>query len=344
MNQPKLSIGRTGITKPPKICIYGPAGIGKSTFAKGAPSPIYLATEDRHGHLGIDAFEFAPGRFYAINYKECINAMLFLLREEHDKKTFVLDTGDWLQHFIYEEIVQENGAQDIQDPKKLSYQRGYELAEKKWYKDIFPIIQALNTQRKMWVILIFHSDVHNIKDTEKETYGKVAPAIHKDSTQAIVDFCDIVGFIDQKIIVSEGDDGKMRAKTIGDIVMKLGRSPAYYAKDSYGLPETLPFRKEDSWKTFYEALMPLLKKPEKKEDEKKENISNVSGDNGNTGPDNKLENKDSRNDEIYKKSHSNLTQAKQIHEEAKAQNKINKELNEAGAKAEKTLETFEGKL
>ena len=42
--------------EPPRITIYGGAGVGKSTFAAGAPNAIFLPTEDGIGVIGADRF------------------------------------------------------------------------------------------------------------------------------------------------------------------------------------------------------------------------------------------------------------------------------------------------
>ena len=42
--------------KPPRIMLYGTEGIGKSTFAAQAPSPIFLPTEDGLGEIDCASF------------------------------------------------------------------------------------------------------------------------------------------------------------------------------------------------------------------------------------------------------------------------------------------------
>ncbi len=42
--------------KPPRVLLYGPAGIGKTTFGASAPRPIFLPIEDGLGRIDVDSF------------------------------------------------------------------------------------------------------------------------------------------------------------------------------------------------------------------------------------------------------------------------------------------------
>jgi AAA domain len=45
------SLNRTAALKPPRILIHGVHGVGKTTFAAGAPDPVFILTEDGLGTL-----------------------------------------------------------------------------------------------------------------------------------------------------------------------------------------------------------------------------------------------------------------------------------------------------
>lgn len=247
----------TSINKPPKIVIFGREGIGKSTFASQAPSPVFIATEDRISHLGVEAPKFGGDRNYAVAYEEVILALRWLLTNDHNYKTLVIDTVDSLQGFLYTNVCKLAGTKDIQDLKTFPYQRGYEIAGKRWAEEVTSLVEALNTVKKMWVIEIAHVEIENVNEPDKEPYSKFTLPLHKKHIKPhVINNADIIGFIDQKVIVSE--DGK--AKTTGELILKFKRSPAYNSKDSYGLPDSIPFPKENAWGVFVEALTPLLKK------------------------------------------------------------------------------------
>jgi len=56
------SIQRRTQPKPPRITIFGVAGIGKTSFGASAPNPVFLQTED--GLSSIDAPSFGVLRTF----------------------------------------------------------------------------------------------------------------------------------------------------------------------------------------------------------------------------------------------------------------------------------------
>ena len=53
--------------KPPRIVLYGGAGIGKTFFAASMNKPIFLLLEDGLGQIEVDHFPLAQS-FEAVSY------------------------------------------------------------------------------------------------------------------------------------------------------------------------------------------------------------------------------------------------------------------------------------
>ena len=63
---------------PPVVLLYGPPGVGKTTFAGNAPAPIFIQTEDGANVVGADRFPLAESY-------DAIEAQLgTLVKEDHD--------------------------------------------------------------------------------------------------------------------------------------------------------------------------------------------------------------------------------------------------------------------
>jgi len=76
---------------PPRITLYGPEGVGKSTCGSGAPGAVFIDVE---GGLG----EIECARFPRVKTIEDVFAALTELRSTpHDFKSVVIDTADALE-------------------------------------------------------------------------------------------------------------------------------------------------------------------------------------------------------------------------------------------------------
>jgi hypothetical protein len=105
------AISRNTSIQPPRIMVYGPHGLGKTTFGASAPAPIFILTEDGLGRLEVDHFPVAK------SLKDVQDA-LSSLKGEHDFSTVVIDSLDWLDNLIWEQI---NGQYEAKD---LAYGKG----------------------------------------------------------------------------------------------------------------------------------------------------------------------------------------------------------------------------
>src|ERR1700758_2667199 len=71
--------------RPVFFCLYGPPGVGKSTFGSEMPDPIFIQTERGLDQITIPKFP-VPKTF--IEFYQQLNA---LDKEEHDYKSIVID-------------------------------------------------------------------------------------------------------------------------------------------------------------------------------------------------------------------------------------------------------------
>lgn len=248
----------TGITRPPKICIYGEHGIGKSSFGAECPNPIFLQTEDGLQGLKVKAFPLAT------SLSQVYEALSFLMTQKHDYKTLVIDSVDWLEKLIFRAVCEENGVTDIAAPG-LGYGRGYRVAAQKW--DVFlNKLTELISAKKMLVVLIAHAMIKKFEDPETQSFDKYQLDLQERGASTICEWCDIVGFCKQKIVVTKesGSFGAetVRGKTTGERLLCLEGVPAYEAKNRYGLPPSIPMIKGQTWKTLAQHLAKASKKEE----------------------------------------------------------------------------------
>ena len=92
------SIRKNEAISAPRLMLYGVEGIGKSTFAAGAPEPIFILTEDGLGSLKCKHFPLAT------SFDDVLEAISTLYSEKHSFQTVVIDSLDWLEAIIWREI------------------------------------------------------------------------------------------------------------------------------------------------------------------------------------------------------------------------------------------------
>src|SRR6185436_11325620 len=78
------------VAAPLRTVLYGPEGIGKSTFAAGSHKPIFLCAEDGTNELDV-------ARLKPATWDELFEAIAMLTTETHDYATVVTDTLYWAE-------------------------------------------------------------------------------------------------------------------------------------------------------------------------------------------------------------------------------------------------------
>src|SRR5207253_2754839 len=121
----KLQIRTGRLARPQKTVIYGPEGIGKSTLAAQFPSPVFLDTEGGTHHLDVARLA-APK-----TWDDVTAAVQSLAGEPHEFKTLVIDTADWLEKILAEDICRRANKAGIED---FGYGKGYVLLAEEFAK------------------------------------------------------------------------------------------------------------------------------------------------------------------------------------------------------------------
>ena len=154
------SLMSTSPLSPPRILIYGTAGVGKTTFATSADRPVVLPTEDGLGKIKVPRFPLA------CSFDEVMEALAALYSEAHDYGTVVVDSLDWLEPLVWQRACKDNGWRSIEDP---GYGKGYVAALDLW-RQYLDGLNALRDARGMTVIQISHADRKRFDSPEHEPY------------------------------------------------------------------------------------------------------------------------------------------------------------------------------
>lgn len=226
-----------------KIVIYGIEGVGKTTLASEFPSPLILDCERGSDHVDVDRIE--------INCMDDFReACLFLIREPHNFKSAIVDTGDWLATRANEEMLKADGCESIED---YGYGKGYKKAEERFMK----ILGLLDRVQKkgIHVVLLAHSRIVKFEEPDKGgSYDRYELKLEKKIMPLVKEWCDCLLFLNYETFMTERvkgqADGKLRATGGKERVIHCNHAAAWDAKNRHGLP--------DKVKATIEALDPII--------------------------------------------------------------------------------------
>ena len=245
------SITRGKRLRAPKIVIYGPPKVGKSTFAAQAPKAIGIITEEGLDNIDVDAFPKAA------SYEDVKSALLTLATEPHEYQTVFVDSLDWLEPLILAKICQENRVKNVED---IGYGKGYIMADDLW-RDFFAALDYLRNEKNMTIICIAHEQINKVKNpTLADDYDAYSLKLNKRAVGIINEWADVIGFANHEVITRAAEGGfnqkEIKAVSTGARKLHLNPHPAYIAGNRYGMPDT-PL----SWAAFSQALTAAMTAP-----------------------------------------------------------------------------------
>jgi hypothetical protein len=229
---------------PRRMLVYGTAGIGKSTFATCAPSPIVIQTED--GLNEIDCHKFPVSTTLA----EVMANLGALYNEDHPYRTVVIDSMDWLERLIWAKVCTDRQVATIED---IGYGKGYVFALQHW-RDVLDGLTALRERRGMSVVLIAHARIERFENPETEAYDRYVPRLHKTASALVSEWCDEVLFATYRVFTKATDEGfnqkRVQGLGSGERVLRASERPSHLAKNRLNLPDELPL----AWSEFAKFL------------------------------------------------------------------------------------------
>jgi hypothetical protein len=236
------------MTLPPRVIIHGLTGAGKTSFGASCPTPVFASVEkNAFGKLKVDYQEIDSS-------KDLLGFTAMLLKEQHEFKSFVLDTVDWMDKVIQQEVCD---AEKVDGIEKVGggYGKGYKAVQERWIK-IADALERLQVEKKMIVVLLAHSIVKTQTPPDSEPYDRWQLNVPDKTGTFLAEWSDIVGYLKGRITATEKQVGmKTVHKAIGkgDRVLLTSNHPAYLAKNRYSLPTEIPVGPTDGWTKLMEA-------------------------------------------------------------------------------------------
>lgn len=229
--------------RPLRVLLYSAEGLGKSTFASGAPNPVFLDVEDGTSQLDVARFPQPQG------WGDILDAVRVLTEEPHDFQTLCIDTLDAAEPFVWQHVCAAAGVRTIEEVGG-GFGKGYVAAIGEWLR-LQAALEALQQRREMHVILLAHAQVRAFRDPAGDAYDRYTLRLNEKAAGVMKEWCDDVLFGTLEVLTAQDQRTKrVRGVTTGARLVHTVRTAAWDAKTRHGLPETLPL----SWDEFAAAL------------------------------------------------------------------------------------------
>lgn len=236
------NVKRGRLDVPIKMLGYGTDGVGKSSFAAGAPSPFFVTLDNRTAHLDIARADPAPKSF-----ADMLGWIRLIELEKHDFKTLVLDPVNWGEPLVAVEVTG--------DPKMTlekwdgGFGRGISAATDRW-REVISCLERV-WMKGIHVIVLAHCTTKRFDDPEGASYDRYEIAMNPKSAGLFRQWADYVLFMRREAVARKIDSSqKFRGQATGRHVAHTKWTAAYDAKFSGTAPDEIPLE----WDAFYTAV------------------------------------------------------------------------------------------
>lgn len=245
-----MQLSKGKIFKAQKILIYGPEGIGKTTFASKFPGAVFIDTEGSTLHYDVTRFPYP-----VTSWQMLISDVHDVISDPSICKTLIIDTADWAEHLCESSVISEHQITSIEDP---GYGKGYT-----WIREEFgKLLNLLSdvTNAGINVVLTAHAQMRKFEQPDAlGAYDRWELKLSKQVAPLVKEWTDIIIFANFKtytVEVAKGgkaNDKKLKA-TGSRRVMYLTHHQCWDAKNRWGISDDIDNPADFDYKLITEFM------------------------------------------------------------------------------------------
>lgn len=252
---------------PPRVLIYGPPSVGKTTLAADADA-LFVDVEGGSGQLEVARYPFNPDddvdRYKPRTYDQLCDGVDNLIANRcYGYKAVAFDTGDAIEALIHRHLCAKYKVDSIEKVGG-GYGKGYRasIEELRRFQSKLEAVRAL---LGVTVIIVCHAQAITFKNPEGEDFDRWTLKVHasKDVSfaAALIEWCEIVGFLhfeggSKKLDEDGGREKRARGWSTDRRLLELAREAAWDAKWRLAtpMPTQIEIAAERPWSPISDAI------------------------------------------------------------------------------------------
>lgn len=231
-----MKITRGRIKKAKKVVVYGPEGIGKSTFASRFPDPVFIDTEGSTSSMDVARLPRPT------SWNMLLEEVDYIRSAPNECQTLVIDTIDWAEQLCVDHICSIHNKKGIED---FGYGNGYVYAKEEFGRFLNRLSDVIDVGIN--VVLTAHAQLRKFEQPDElGAYDrwelKLGKKTASQTSPLVKEWADMLLFANYKTYsVAVDKDGRKHKAQGGKRVMYTSHHPCWDAKNRYDLPEICDF-------------------------------------------------------------------------------------------------------
>lgn len=221
-----------------KVVIYGPEGVGKSSFASRFPDPVFIDTEGSTKRMDVKRLPRPTSWAMLLDQVDFV-------RVKRPCSSLVIDTIDWAEQLCIEAVCAKHGKSGIED---FGYGNGYVYVKEEFGRLLNRLSDVI--EAGINVVLTAHAQIRKFEQPDEmgayDRYElKLGKKTQSQTSPLVKEWADMLLFANYKTYsVAADDKGKKHKAQGGKRVMYTSHHPCWDAKNRHGLPGEMDFNYE----------------------------------------------------------------------------------------------------
>lgn len=215
-----------------KVVLYGPEGIGKSTFASRFPQPLFVDTEGSTTNLDVNRLPKPT------SWEMLCQEVEYIIQNPALCRTLVIDTIDWAETLCIASLCAKHGVNGIEG---FGWGKGYTYLK----EEMGRLLNRLSALKDTGVnvLLTAHAQIRKFEQPDElGAYDRWELKLGKQTCPIVKEWADLLLFANYKTVtVAVDKDGNKHKAQGGRRVMYTSHHPCWDAKNRFGLPDECPF-------------------------------------------------------------------------------------------------------